>query len=419
MKKLILFVFIIPFLYQCNSSDIEVKQWRGNDRNGIYHETNLLNEWPKDGPELFWSTDTLSMGNSSVSIGHNTIYLTGTKDTLDEVIALDMQGNLKWRTSYGRTWMYSYPEARCTPTIDNDKIYVTSGYGDVACLDAISGEIIWKINATEKYEANLNIWGIAESPLIIDDKVIFTPVGEKTTMVALDKLTGKEVWACETIHDSTAYVSPIVFNYAEKDIIVNITSCHVVGVNAQNGELLWKYRYYDLNPVHWHDVAPIINCITPLYNDGHIYVTSGYNHVGAMFKISPDASAIELMWTDTTLDTHHGGVVHLDGYIYGSNWKNNREGNWCCIDWKTGKKQYETEWETKGSIIYADGMLYCYDEKSGNLALVKATPEEFKIVSSFKIPLGNGPYWSHPVIHNGILYVRHGKALMAYSISAS
>jgi outer membrane protein assembly factor BamB len=100
----------------------------------------------------------------------------------------------------------------------------------------------------------------------------------------------------------------------------------------------------------------------------------------------------------------------------GSNWINNAKGNWCCINWKTGQANFETEWETKGSIIANDGMLYCYDEKKGNLALVKANPEKFEIISSYKIPYGRGPYWSHPVIKDGIIYVRHGNALMAYDL---
>ncbi len=418
MKKLnLILILIIPILYQCNNKqDIEIKQWRGNNRDGIYNETRLLKEWPENGPELLWSTDSLSMGNSSVSIAYNTIYLTGTIDTLDELIALDMQGNIKWRKTYGRTWVYSFPESRCTPTIDEGKIYVTSGFGDLACFNAISGEIIWKVNATEKYEAKFNNWGIAESPLIIDDKVIFTSAGKKTTVVALNKLTGEEVWASKSIQDSTAYVSPILVQYAGKKIIVNVTSSNLIGVNAQDGSIMWNYNIYDIQPESWKTVAPIINCVSPLYNNGEIYITSGYDDVGAMFKLSPDASNIKLMWVDTVLDTHHGGVLVKDGYIYGSNWLNNREGNWCCIDWNTGKTKYETKWETKGPIIYADGMLYCYDEMKGNLALVKATPKEFKVESFFKIPLGTGPHWSHPVINKGILYVRHGKALMAYNI---
>jgi outer membrane protein assembly factor BamB len=102
--------------------------------------------------------------------------------------------------------------------------------------------------------------------------------------------------------------------------------------------------------------------------------------------------------------------------IFGSNWIDNGNGNWCCIDWNTGKKMYEATWNNKGSIIAADGMLYCYDEKKGFVGLVKPNPQKFDLVSSFKVPKGSGPHWAHPVISNGILYIRHGSALMAYDI---
>jgi len=180
--------------------------------------------------------------------------------------------------------------------------------------------------------------------------------------------------------------------------------------------MLWKYRYYDVKTPKWHIRAPIINCVSPVYHDGQIYITSGYNHAGAMFKLNEDASNVELLWNDTILDTHHGGVVKIGDYIYGSNWINNGNGNWCSLKWETGEKMYEKKWNSKGSIIANDGKLYCYDEKRGNVALVEAIPGDFKIISSFKIPKGTGPYWSHPVIKDGVLYVRHGTALMAYDI---
>ncbi|NJK85777.1 MAG: hypothetical protein HC906_07205 [Bacteroidales bacterium] len=135
-----------------------------------------------------------------------------------------------------------------------------------------------------------------------------------------------------------------------------------------------------------------------------------------MFKLSEDGLNIELKWTSPVLDVHHGGSVLIDGYIYGSNWINNGTGNWCCLDWNTGETKYEKTWKCKGSVISADSMLYCYEERTGYIALVKPTPEDFALVSSFKIPAGTGPHWAHPVINDGILYVRHGNSLMAYNI---
>jgi len=123
-------------------------------------------------------------------------------------------------------------------------------------------------------------------------------------------------------------------------------------------------------------------------------------------------------WVDTTLDCHHGGVVVVDGYIYGANWKSNKSGNWVCLDWDSGKVMYEKEWICKGSITYADGMLYCYEEKKGTVALVKASPDGFNVISSFEVPKGTGEHWAHPVVCDGRLYIRHGDALMVYDVRA-
>ncbi len=414
MKKLTLIASFLSLII-INTFSQEFSEWRGSGRTGIYNETGLLKTWPGEGPKMLWFNDSLPDGHSSAAIANNTIYLTGMVDTMDVLIALDINGKKKWQIPYGRAWNQSFPESRCTPTIEDNRIYVSSGRGDIACVDAKTGIIIWSFKSTAELGVKFNDWGVAESLLIKGDKLYFSPVGTQTSTIAMDKLTGKIVWKSESIGDSLAYVSPILINYAGKNIIINIAASFVYAVNADNGKILWKFNHKTLMPPP-EDWAPIIKCTTPLYSDGKIYFTGGYNHIGAMLKMNDDASDVKLIWTDTTLDNHHGGVLKIGNYIYGASWINNGNGNWCCIDWETGKAKYETKWKNKGSIISADGMLYCYEEKTGNLALVPVNPEKFEISSSFKIPYGKGPYWSHPVIKNGILYVRHGTALMAYSI---
>ena len=124
------------------------------------------------------------------------------------------------------------------------------------------------------------------------------------------------------------------------------------------------------------------------------------------------------MWKNDTLDTHHGGYVELNGVIYGSNWLNNGQGTWVGVDWNTGESLLDHNWENKGkgSIIAADGMLYCYNERTGAVALVKPARDKFEVVSQFRITKGSGPHWAHPVIVNGVMYLRHGEALMAYKV---
>ena len=202
----------------------------------------------------------------------------------------------------------------------------------------------------------------------------------------------------------------------EKKIIVDVTINYIFGVDADDGQVLWKVEYSDIQAPDFHPWAPRNNCVTPLYHDGHLFVTSGYDHVGIMFKLVNGGTGIEQLWTNSTLDCHQGQVVRIGNYIYGANWYDNSNGSWCCVDWTTGKTMYEKTWHCKGSISAADGLLFCYEERRGNLALVEPTPDEFKIISSFQITKGTGPHWTQPVIHNGVLYIRHGDVLMAYDI---
>jgi len=413
LKTVILSILVLAFVSILAAQ--EVYQWRGSNRDGIYNELGLLKSWPENGPKLMWSNELLPDGHSSVAFTKKSMFLTGTVDNMDVLIALDLNGNIKWKLPYGRAWNQSFPESRCTPTIEENRIYVSSGIGDIACIDADNAKVIWSLKAAEEYSADLKDWGIAENLIIDGNKVIFSPIGKQTTVIAIDKLTGQLIWKSESINDAAAYVSPIIFNYAGKNIIVNISASYIFGVNAENGNILWKFNHKELMPSP-EDWGPLIKCTSPLYFNGKVFFTGGYDHVGAMLKMNSDASKVELIWADKTLDNHHGGVVKVGNYIYGSNWINNGMGNWCCIDWNSGKVMYETKWKNKGSIIANDEMLYCYDEKGGNVALVKATPEKFEPVSSFKVNAGKGPYWSHPVINDGILYLRHGTALMAYSL---
>lgn len=410
---LLLFVIAIPIIAQ------DISQWRGKNRDGIYNETGLLKQWPENGPEMIWSKTDIGKGYSSVTVTKEVLYITGMKDSSDYLTALDTKGEFIWQVKYGNSWYKTFPDTRCTPTVENGKIYIISGNGTIARVDSEKGDIDWTVNALEKFKGSYGKWGVCESPLIVDDKVIYTPGGHETTMVALNKETGETIWKSETINDTTGYVSPILIERGGKKIIVNVLAKYIIGVDADKGDILWKKHYYEINSEESKKVwirSPEINTNSPIYSEGKIYITSGYNHTGVMFEISEDGKNAEQLWVDSVLDIHHGGAVLVDGYLYGANWENNRKGNWCCINWETGEKQYEQEWETKGSIISADGMLFCYEERAGNIALVDVDPEKFEISGTFKVPMGTGPFWSHPVIDKGVLYVRHGDALMAYNI---
>ena len=235
-------------------------------------------------------------------------------------------------------------------------------------------------------------------------------------MVALDKTTGKTIWDKPSFGQPNAYCSAILVERGGRKIIVNRTDFTFFGVDAKDGTVLWQY---DCDHFMQPAVPPHVNPNLPLYHDGEVYITSGYDAGGAMFSLSEDGSEVELKRSDKTLDVHHGGVVLVDGYIYGANWARNGKSEWVSLNWKTGEPRYTAKWNNhQGATIYADGMLYCYDEKTGELALVKAGAK-FEVVSSFKIPKARSQFWwAHPSISEGKLYVRHDRTLRCYDIKA-
>jgi outer membrane protein assembly factor BamB len=391
-----------------------ISDWRPENRTGVSAETGLLKSWPAEGPRLLWSTLDLAKGFSSPSFGPNTIYITGIINNEDVLFALNMNGKVLWKTTIGRSWTQSFPDSRATPTVEGSRVYSSSGFGDLACIDGTTGKVLWSYKGSELNKGTYGSWGIAESLLIDGNKIFFSPGGPETMTIALNKENGKVIWKSASLNDKPGYVSPIAVNYAGKKMFINVSLGHVYGIDASNGSIMWSVAHTPAD-----DGDDLIKCVTPLYKDGRVYVTGGYDTEGMMVEMAKDGKSAKVVWTDKLLDVHHGGAVLLNGYIYGSNWINNGNGDWCCIDWNTGEKKWVEHWNCKGSIISAEGMLYIYDEKQGNVGLLKINPGKFDLVSSFKVTLGAaGPYWAHPVIHNGILYLRHTNALMAYDIKA-
>lgn len=411
-RNIAIIFFVLVFGYSTFGQD--AYEWRGAGRTGLFNETGLLESWPENGPELLWTIDGLPNGYSSVSIWEEMIYLTGIEDSLDVLIAVDLNGVIQWQTPFGRAWEDSYNPSKCTPTVNEGLVYVLSGLGDIACVDGKTGAIVWKVKASNKYEGSYGKWGLSESLLLMDDKVFFTPGGNKTTMIALDKNTGEEIWVSKSLEDNPSFTSPLLLNWAGQWSVVNLTQNYIFAADPASGEIKWTF---DFGQYAGGESKRNNQTNTPIFDSGKLFVTSGYDHKSIQLQLSDDGNDVSVNWVDSVLDVHHGGVVKIGDYLYGANWVGNRMGNWACLEWNTGQKMYETEWENKGSIVSADGMLYCYEEKNGNIALAKATPEGFNVISSFEVTQGKGPHWSHPVIQDKKLFIRHGTTLMVYSVA--
>jgi len=397
-----------------------LSEWRGEARTGVSAESGLLASWPDGGPELAWQNLELPKGFSSISFGDDLVFVTGIEGDMDVVLALDTLGNIKWKTPYGRAWTDSFSDSRSTPTIEGGFVYLASGYGDLACVDVNTGQIIWSVKASELYGGTYGQWGLAESLLLDGEKLYFTPGGSETTTIALNKKNGELIWKSPSLKDNPAYVSPILIEHSGKEYLVNVSASYVYAVNTGDGSISWTFKHADYNSetarAVWPD-SPLIKCVTPLFQNGLIYVTGGYDHGSFMLELSEEGDDVSVLWYNSVLDVHLGGVVLVGGYIYGSGWINNSDGNWVCLDWESGEVMYEEHWKCKGSVISAEGLLYIYEEKRGNVGLLRPNPEQFDLISTFRVTEGSGPHWAHPAIHGGKLYIRHGNALMAYHIS--
>ncbi len=392
----------------------QLYDWRGPGRTGIYNETGLLKKWPAGGPKLLWETTGMGDGYSAVTVTDNAVYVTGRKESSDILIALTPDGKKKWETVYGKAWTTNHTGSRSTPTYYNGNLFLVSGSGDIVCVDS-NGKIKWSKNHFSLYESKPLMFGISESPLIVDNMVIASPGGKKASMVAFNISDGKVIWEAEPIEAEPQYVNPQLVEYAGIKMVVTVMGENIFAVNAKDGKILWKVNYAAVNAGTGRVMKN--HAITPQYKDGHILIANGYNWVALKLKLSPDGKSVDIAWENRAFDPQHGGVVLIDNTIFGSNHQSRPVDTWVCVDWNTGKTLWAEKWNTRGSIISADGMLYLFEERSGHVALVRPDRTKLDIVSEFQITKGEGPFWAHPVINKGRLYIRHGDVLMVYQIT--
>ena len=415
MKSLFPKVFLSVILSTASLASVysQLYEWRGPDRTGIYNETGLLKKWPDGGPKLLWEAAKIGDGYSSPTVTEDALYVTGRKDSSDVLTAMTLDGKIKWETVYGKAWMANHTGSRCTPTYYKGNLYLISGSGDIVCIGS-NGKIKWSKNHYKLYDGKPLMFGISESPLVFDNMVIASPGGKKAAMVAFSIDDGKVMWETEPLNEEPQYINPKLIEYAGKKMIVTVMGADIFAVNAKDGKILWKVDYAGVNAATGRVMKN--HAITPIFKDGCILIANGYNWVALKLKLSADGNSVETLWENRNFDPQHGGVVLLGDYIFGSTHMAKPVDNWICVDWNTGKTLWTSKWYVRGSVISADGMLYLMEEKSGHIALVKPDPSKLDIVSEFQITKGEGPFWAHPVINKGKLYVRHGDVLMVYQV---
>jgi outer membrane protein assembly factor BamB len=409
MKKNLLYILLafvlFGFTFKDAATTIISEQWRGKNRDGKYQEKNLLKAWPEEGPELLWFNEGLWEGYGSPIITENAIYILASKDSVASVVALDLKGNVKWEKDFGVEWSSRFPGTRSTPTLIDNLLYVTSGTGDIACMKSEDGEIVWTKSMLKDFHGKSPFFGYAQSLLINDSIVYAMPGGKDTNFVALNRFNGDIVWIAKAKSEIPAYNSPKLIEIGENQIVATFSKEHLLGLDAKTGELLWSESFKPKYPNHGNTV---------LYEDGAIYTAATIGHGLLKYKLLNDGSSISEIWRDTIIGNYFGGMIKLDDKLYTTGGSKKRY--LLKLDANTGIiiDSLKTD---DGSIIFADGMLYTYAHKNGQVCLVDS--ETFEIKGTFKVDKGTKEHFSHPVIKNGVLYIRHGNTLLAYDVKGT
>jgi len=405
MKKNLLYLFIATIFYSCATTEEKkttFEQWRGEHRDGKYQEIDLLKIWPEEGPELLWLNEDLGSGYGSPIITENAIYILASRDSIAVVVAFDLKGNIKWQKDYGFEWNNSYPGTRSTPTLIDSLLYVSSGKGDISCLNSENGEIIWTKSMLNDFHGKTPHFGYAQSLLVNDNIVYAMPGGIDTNIVALNRYNGDIIWTSKANGEPSAYNSPRIVDVNGNQVIVTYSQQSFMGIDAKTGNLLWSESFTAKYPNHANTI---------LYEDSAIYTAAPIGHGFLKYNLSNDGSSITKIWHDTIIENYFGGMIKIGGKIYTGG--GGRSKYLLMLDANTGEIRDSLE-TGSGSIIYADDMLYTYSHKSGKVCLIDS--EIFEIKGTFKVEKGTGEHFSHPVIKNGVLYIRHGNALLAYDI---
>lgn len=393
-------------------------QWRGPNRDGHSPDKNLLSEWDKDGPKLAWKTPGIGRGFSSAAVADGKVYTMGERGDGQYVVALSAaDGKQLWSTKFGSK---GGNDPRGTPTVDGDRVYVVGGNGVLAALDADSGKLDWTKDFKKEFSAPTPSWGFCESPLVDGDRLICTPGAKDAMMVAFDKQSGEVVWKSaygekgKKGGGGAGYSSIVISNGGGVKQYVQLIGHGLIGVRAKDGKLLWNYDAV---------ANGTANIPTPIISGDYVFGSSGYGTGSALLKLvssgTDEVSAEEVYFLDADkLQNHHGGLILVGEHIYGGHGHNN--GFPICVELKTGK----TAWSQgrgpgtgSAAIAYADGHIY-FRYENGVMALVEASPKEYKLKGTFKIPNVRDPSWPHPTIIGGKLYLREQDTLYCYDVAS-
>lgn len=410
--------YIRDLLAAGGSGGADWPRFRGVKQDGISPDSGVLKEWPAGGPKKLWSYDEAGAGYSAYSIVGGRLFTAGTRGEKLVAIALNAEtGAELWVSELGVDDQSGYSAGwghgpRGIPTFDSGKLYLLGPKGDLYCVDAEGGKVLWSKDLRKEFSGEGGGWGYSESPLVDGDRVVVAPGGSNASVVALDKETGNVLWQSPIPKAGKAeYATIVAAELDGKPQYVKLFQQLLVGVSASDGQLLWESEW----PVGRTAVIP-----TPIVEGNHVYITSGYGAGSKLVEVE-NGKASEV-WMSKDMKNHHGGVIKIGDYLYGFS----DGAGLVCQSWKTGDLMWNEKGQqgelVKGAVHAVDGLLVCLNERDGAVSLVEANPEKFVSKGTFKLDpqsKGRSPkgmIWTHPLVLNGKLYLRDQEYIHCYAV---
>lgn len=394
------FVCLIPV---AALSAMDWPQWRGSQRDGKSTETGLLKKWSAGGPPLKWKAEGLGEGYSTVAVSQGLIFTLGQRGDVEYVLALDeTSGKKVWEVAAGGAFRERRGDGpRGVPTVEGDRLWAITADGKLVCLESKTGKEIWKVDFVRQFGGEIPHWGYSESPLIDGEKIVVTPGGGGSSVVALNKTTGKLIWKSQS--DAAAYSSVSVATVGGIRLYVAFTASGAVGLRADNGTLLWNYDKVSNRTA---------NIATPIVSGSQVFLSSDYGTGCALLQMEAANGGVTAkeVYFSREMKNHHATSILVNGYLYGFN-----SSILTAMKWDNGEVAWRDRSTGKGSAVYADGHLIVLGE-NGEVALVKIGSGSYQEISRFSIELTGRPAWAHPVVANSNLYIRDQNALYCYRL---
>jgi outer membrane protein assembly factor BamB len=321
------------------------------------------------------------------------------------VIAFDVvSGKRVWDAPHGQRFSNDRGDGpRGTPTVDGTRVYAFGASGDLTALEAASGKVAWTVNVIRDFGGQNITWGLSESPLIVGDRIIVSPGGPASSVVALNKADGKLIWKTEA--DRAGYSSAVLHELGGISEAIVFTGQRALGVNIANGRVLWSYDRV---------ANRVANIATPIVRGDHVFLSSDYGTGAALLRLTAAGGGItaQEVYFTREMRNHHASSVLVGDHLYGFS-----SAILTAMRFDNGEVAWRDRSVGKGSLVHADDRLYLFSER-GVVALAEASPEAYKEHGRFSLETGSLPTWSHPVVSNGKLFLRDQDTIYAYDVRA-